>query len=166
MYRLLKCTKDGYITNRIINNSYRATGANTGYAATLDLFQLWDESSISGSEQPFERSRLLMHFDLNQLRALTGSTLDISLSGDTVHLSWSSVHNTKFYRVYYAPYSDISNVSYFDLNNWIDGHFVEQHVSFDADLPAGSAYYVAVESHNWDSRSSQGLTNIKYFIVK
>ena len=78
MYRLLKCTKDGYITNRIINNSYRASDANTGHAATLDLFQLWDESSILGSEQPFERSRLLIHFDLNQLRALTGSVLDIS----------------------------------------------------------------------------------------
>ena len=78
MYRRLKATKDTYITNKIIRNSFRATDANVGEAATLDLFKLYDESEISGDDTPIELSRLLIKFDLDPLRALTGSVLDIT----------------------------------------------------------------------------------------
>ena len=43
MYRILKAKKDTYVTNRIINNKFRATDANVGQAGTLDLFKLYDE---------------------------------------------------------------------------------------------------------------------------
>jgi hypothetical protein len=90
MFRILKPTKDTYITNRIINNKFRAIDANVGQAGTLDLFKLYDESSIasgtsvdslhygtqSGS-RPIELSRLLIKFDLDPLHKLTGSTLNI-----------------------------------------------------------------------------------------
>lgn len=78
MYRLLKCTKDTYITNRIVNNSFRATDANVGYAGTLDLFKLWDESRVVGEDQPFEYSRILAKFDLETLHQLTSSILDLN----------------------------------------------------------------------------------------
>ena len=39
MYRILSASKDAYITNKIINNSFRATDANTGQAGTLDLLR-------------------------------------------------------------------------------------------------------------------------------
>ncbi len=78
MYRLLKCTKDTYITNKIINNSFRATDANVGYAGTLDLFKLWNESNIVGEEQPYEFSRILIKFDLETLHELTSSALDLT----------------------------------------------------------------------------------------
>ncbi len=86
MKRILHCIKDAYITNRIIRNSFRATDANVGAAGTLDLFKLAGESSIgtgngpyiSGTIEPIELSRLLMKFDLDPLRELTGSILDIS----------------------------------------------------------------------------------------
>lgn len=78
MYRILGASKDSYITNKIINNSYRAVDANVGYAGTLDLFKLFDESTISGSDQPIELSRLLVKFNLDPIRALTGSIVDIS----------------------------------------------------------------------------------------
>lgn len=78
MYRRLKATKDTYITNKIIKNSFRATDANTGEAATLDLFKLYNESKIAGDDTPVELTRILIKFDLNPLRALTGSILDIS----------------------------------------------------------------------------------------
>lgn len=77
MYRIICSNKDGYITNRIIDNSYRAVDANVGYAATLDLFKLFDESSIVGEDQPSELSRLLIKVDLDPIRALTGSILNI-----------------------------------------------------------------------------------------
>ena len=78
MYRILSASKDCYITNKIINNSFRATDANVGQAGTLDLFKLYDESRITGETEPIELSRLLVNFDLNPLRELTGSILDIT----------------------------------------------------------------------------------------
>lgn len=88
MKRIIKCTKDAYITNRIIRNSFRATDANTGEAGTLDLFKLANESTIgannppyiSGTSDPIELSRLLLKFDLNPIRSLTGSNVDITHS--------------------------------------------------------------------------------------
>jgi hypothetical protein len=78
MYRILPPSKDTYITDRIVNNAYRATDANTGQAGTLDLFKLYDESSIAGETNPIELSRILLKFDLDPLRSMTGSILDIS----------------------------------------------------------------------------------------
>ena len=37
MYRILSASKDTYITNKIINKSFRATDSNVGQAGTLDL---------------------------------------------------------------------------------------------------------------------------------
>jgi len=78
MYRRLKARKDTYITNKIIRNSFRATDANVGEGATLDLFKLYNENKVSGDDTPIELTRILIKFDLNPLRALTGSILDIS----------------------------------------------------------------------------------------
>ena len=65
MFRRLKATKDTYITNKIIKNDFRATDANVGEAATLDLFKLYNENSISGEDEPVELTRLLVKFDLD-----------------------------------------------------------------------------------------------------
>ena len=78
MYRILSASKDCYITNKIINNSFRATDSNVGQAGTLDLFKLYDESRISGETNPIEVSRLLVKFDLDPIRALTSSLIDIT----------------------------------------------------------------------------------------
>ena len=78
MYRRLKARKDTYITNKIIRNSFRATDANVGEGATLDLFKLYNENKIAGDDTPIELTRILIKFDLNPLRALTGSILDIA----------------------------------------------------------------------------------------
>ena len=67
MQRVLSASKDGYITNKIINNRFRATDANVGQAGTLDLFKLYNESSISGEVYPIENSRLLLKFDLSPI---------------------------------------------------------------------------------------------------
>lgn len=78
MYRIIRADKDAYVTDRIVDNTFRATDANVGHAASLDLFKLFDESSISGTLQPLEKSRLLVHFDLDAIRAVTGSIVDFS----------------------------------------------------------------------------------------
>jgi hypothetical protein len=49
-----------------------------GYAGTLDLFKLWNESNIVGEEEPYEFSRILVKFDIDTLHELTSSTLDLA----------------------------------------------------------------------------------------
>ncbi len=78
MYRRLKATKDTYVTDKIIKDSFRATDANVGEAASLDLFKLYNENSIAGEDTPIELTRALVKFNLNPLRELTGSVLDIN----------------------------------------------------------------------------------------
>jgi hypothetical protein len=78
MYRILTASKDAYITNKIINNSFRATDSNTGRAGTLDLFKLYAESTSGSNTSPTELSRILIKFDFSELRSLTSSILDFS----------------------------------------------------------------------------------------
>lgn len=66
MYRILSASKDTYITNKIINNSFRATDANVGQSGTLDLFKIYDETTLSGdTNKQTEISRILLKFDLS-----------------------------------------------------------------------------------------------------
>lgn len=70
MYRILSASNDTYITNKIINNSFRATDANVGEAGTLDLFKLYNENIISGEENPIEYSRLLIKFPVESIKKM------------------------------------------------------------------------------------------------
>ena len=88
MYLILTASKDAYITDKIIDNSYRTTDANTGYAATLDLFKLWNESSdiedgtavqINGVTGPIELSRALIKFDYDTIEEfIDDAALDLN----------------------------------------------------------------------------------------
>ena len=83
MYLVLTASKDTYVTNKIINNDFRATDANVGRAATIDIFKLWQESTfMSGSTRVSssvqELSRGFIKFDYQRLHDLTSSILDIS----------------------------------------------------------------------------------------
>lgn len=68
MHLTLRANKDAYITNRVISEQ-RMTGSNVGEAGTLDLFKLYGVT-MSGSTPNVELSRLLIHFDLTDLRSL------------------------------------------------------------------------------------------------
>ena len=83
MYLVLTASKDTYVTDKIINNDFRATDANVGRAATIDIFKLWQESTfMSGSTRVSssvqELSRGFIKFDYQRLHDLTSSILDIS----------------------------------------------------------------------------------------
>ena len=80
MFLILTASKDAYITNKIIDNTYRVTDANTGKAGSLDLFKLYNESSITGETNPIELSRALLKFDYQKIKDLTGSLIDITRS--------------------------------------------------------------------------------------
>ena len=91
MYLILTASKDTYITNKIVENRLRATDANVGMASTLDLFKLYDESTISGSSNPKELSRLLVKFNLGEITTASGSTVDINNSSFTAKLKLSNI---------------------------------------------------------------------------
>jgi len=70
-------TKDTFITNVIVANTFRASDANVGQGGTLDLMKLHEESTLPGtsSNDLQEISRILIKFDLDVFRALTGTLL-------------------------------------------------------------------------------------------
>lgn len=68
MYKILRADRDTYITNRVIDGT-AMTGSNVGAAGTLDLFKLYG-MTYSGSTPNTELSRILIHFNLDPLRAL------------------------------------------------------------------------------------------------
>ena len=85
MFYILTASADTYITNKIIDNSFRASDANVGRAGTLDLFKLYDESVYtSGSTRVTssvrEISRLLVKFNYDTLKTLASSSLDFTNS--------------------------------------------------------------------------------------
>ena len=78
MYLIITASKDAYITNKIIGGVLSASDANTGRAATMDLFKLYNESVMSGTTNPIELSRALFKFDYTKIRNLTGTILDLN----------------------------------------------------------------------------------------
>ena len=92
MYRILTASKDTYITNKIIKSTFRAEDANVGKASTLDLFKLYGETFLSGTENATEVSRILVKFNLDPIRQITGSFLDIDSKSFKASLRLSDVY--------------------------------------------------------------------------
>jgi hypothetical protein len=95
MYLILTASKDAYITNKILNNSYRTTDANTGRAGTLDLFKLYNESTLKPDSNPIEISRILLKFNFDTLSDLTGTTLDVTDSSFKCELKLYNIVNAQ-----------------------------------------------------------------------
>lgn len=126
MYRILTASKDTYITNRVINNKYRATDANTGQGGTLDLFKLYNESTLSGSSQVIELSRILLKFDLNEVKSLhndgkidiTDSTFNATLKLHDVYGGQTTPNNFKC--IVFPLARDFDEGSGYDIVNYSD----------------------------------------------
>ena len=93
MHRILSASKDTYITNKIINNKFRATDANLGSAGTLDLFKLYNENTISGETNPIELTRLLIKFPISEITQMdTNGDIDINDSTFKCHVNLYDVY--------------------------------------------------------------------------
>ena len=79
---IIFCTasEDTYITDKIIDGQFRAEDANVGQAGTLDLFKLYNETTLNSSGNQNEISRLLVRFDYQKVHKLTSSKLDLNSS--------------------------------------------------------------------------------------
>jgi len=85
MYLIITASSDTYITDKIIDNRFRARDANVGKAGTIDIFKLYDESTwISGSTKITgsveESSKGLIKFDFGSISALTASSINVNSS--------------------------------------------------------------------------------------
>ncbi len=86
MFRRLKSSKDTAITNAIVNGS-RVEDANIGLAGVLPLFKIYGESQLTNQTGSYnEYSRILIKFDLDPLRSLTGSIFNYSSTAFTATL--------------------------------------------------------------------------------
>ena len=138
MYRILSASKDTYITNKIINNRFRATDANLGQAGTLDLFKLYNESTISGEEKPVELSRLLIKFDLDEVTKMhNDKIIDIGSDSFSAQLKLTDIYGGQTtpsgFKIISFPLSQSFGegpgydvVSYTDVGiaNWVTASYV------------------------------------------
>lgn len=98
MYRILRPTKDAYITDKAIRKR-RSYNSNTGLAGTLDLYSLFDESYVydaSGSlltSSVREKSRVLIEFDYAKIQELEDrAKIDLNSSNYTCSLKLIDVY--------------------------------------------------------------------------
>lgn len=135
MYKILKADKDAYLTNKYIKSTSQ-TGSNVGYAASLDLFKLYDVTR-SGSTPNTELSRLLVHFDLDPLRDLMSSgKIDTNDPSFFCNLSLKDVYGGQ-------PTPVNFKVTVFPLS-----------ASFDEGVGRDTTYYSDKDVCNWVSSSA------------
>lgn len=152
MYRIISASKDTYITNKIINNKFRATDANLGQAGTLDLFKLYAEN-ISGSDvTPIELSRILLKFDLEEIISMhNNKIIDVGDSSFKAELCLHDVYGGQTtpndFHVITFPLAksfdegtgyDVVNYSDLDATNYITASFNGSTV-VDWELPGAMA---------------------------
>ena len=137
MYKILSASKDTYITNKIINNRFRATDANVGQAGTLDLFKLYNESTLSGTSKPYELSRILLKFDLSSITDLhNNGKIDVSDPTFSAKLKLHDVYGGQTtpsnFRTIIFPLAkpfdegrgfDIANFSDLGETNWLSASY-------------------------------------------
>ena len=142
MFKIIKSDKDTYITNKVVKGNRREE-SNVGAAGTLDLFKLYG-SSLSGSTPLTEISRILIHFDLSDLKKLSQEgKLDV---GDSSF--WCKLHLKDVYGGQPTPANFTVNV--FPLS-----------ASFDEGIGRDVSYYTDSDISNWIS-SSRGN---KWFVT-
>lgn len=161
MIRVLTASKDTYITNKIIKNSFRATDANVGEAGTLDLFKLYDENIIGGVTGSIELSRLLLKFPLGEIRSMdTNGLIDINDSSFKCFLKLYDVYGgqttpSNFTAILFPLSQSFSEGSGMDVVNFSD---VDATNFITASIANGSA--VAWHHPGAQASGSLGTPNI------
>ena len=66
-------------------------------------------------------------------------TLGLAMKGTTVMLSWTSITDATGYKLFYAPYPDVSYIQSIDMGD---------QTRISANLFEGAAFYLAVQAYN------------------
>ena len=135
MLKIVKADKDTYITDKVVMGK-RQTDGNVGLAGTLDLFKLYG-TSFSGSNPNTEKSRILIHFDLEGVKKLVqDGKLD---PGDPSF--FCKIHMRDVYGGQPTPKN--FSVSVYPLS-----------ASFDEGVGKDVSYYSDKDASNWLSSSA------------
>lgn len=139
MYKVIKASKDAYITDRVIGGD-RVHNSNVGSAGSIDIFKLYGYT-VSGSHNNIELSRGLIKFDLSELTtAVANGTLDPAATSFECRLKLFDV---------YGGQPCPSNFS-------IVVHPLSQ--SFDEGIGKDSTFYSDVDVCNFLTASREGNT--------
>lgn len=140
MLKIIKANKDAYITNKIVRKTRKVDG-NTGAAGTLDLFKIYG-TLFSGSYDTKETSRILIHFDLSEIKSLhQNGKLDINDDSFMCKLLLKDVYGGQTTPVNFA-------INVFPLSS-----------SFAEGIGKDISYYSDSIACNWLSSSSGNLWN-------
>lgn len=142
MYRILSASKDTYITNKYVAGS-SCTTSNVGQAGTLDLYKLYDETTVAGvTSSIVEFSRILVKFDYTPLVGVvdpTDPTLECRLSMRDVYGGQTVPSN---FEISLYPLSksfdegrgsDVVSLRDLDTANWLSASSTAAWVSPGAD---------------------------------
>lgn len=184
MIRLLKCTKDAYLTSKLIKNSNpqysRSYTSNTGQAGTFDFYKLYNETAyVSGSPTTIELTRGLIDFDLSPVRNLFISG-GFNLNSARFYLSLKDVYGgqstpTNFKLEVHPLAKTFSEGSGHDVigykdeaaTNWftasIDGSTIVPWVSGGCDY---GIYYGASGADYWTSGSLDQVTTSSFAVTQ
>jgi hypothetical protein len=92
MFLRITASADTYITNKIINGAFSASDANVGQAGTVDLFRLYDETTLQSVSTTNELSRALIKFNYDQIESLwNDGKIDIAHSSFSCKLKMFDV---------------------------------------------------------------------------
>ena len=184
MYLVFTASKDTYITNKIMNSSYRATDGNLGRASTIDLFKLYDESVISGSTAPIELSRGLIYFELADVSSSLKGKVSFDDPSFKCKLRMFDVQGTavapKKFNLTVYPLSqsfdegagaDISNFAFLDRANWVTASYSSSTNNLwnitgaQAKGTLGSSDIDIISSGSIFGGSEQSLAATQYFAL-
>lgn len=139
MFHKLNADKDTYITNKYVG-TLPAVSGNVGIAGTLDLFKLYGITVLKKDGENYpqtELSRLLIHFNLDQLKDLfTQNKIDISHESFKCYLNLKDVYGGQ-------PTPNNFSVEIFPLS-----------ASFSEGLGKDVSYYVDEDKANFLSSSN------------
>lgn len=107
MYKILTASSDNYITNKSIGN-FRTTDANVGSAGTLDLFKLYNESTLSSgsaiatityTNQPADGNTLNIistdgtqkTYEFESGGGVTAGNISVAISGDDADATYANL---------------------------------------------------------------------------
>lgn len=136
MYLVFTASKDTYITNKIISTTARATDANVGAATTIDLFKLYDETTLAGTTNAIELSRALIKFNLAAISSSLEGKVDFADSSFSAKLKLHDVQGNQVapadFNLMLMPLSqsfdegsgkDISTLTFLDRTNYVTASF-------------------------------------------
>lgn len=148
MRLFLDASKDAFITNKTVNNSLTASDANTGRAGTIEVFKLYGESTYP-TTCSIELSRGLIKFDMDSVRALTSSILNLNYA-------------TFFLKMFDAKHSDTVpsdfNLIAFPIScSWTEGVGLDTKKFKDT----GAVNWLSSsEGTYWDASGATGSSDI------